>query len=151
MTNYFSSTILNRQTGSATTLRERLLSDPQMRRNQAASQGSPAEWVTPITATFADHPRLSATEQKQRALQVAKSYKSHFLAEYRYRDDQNLAVAVIRPRSTSDSVQQICVDADGNVSILDENLPQRLILSRVAVVLSGMLAAIGTLMWFILS
>ncbi|HEX3053073.1 MAG TPA: hypothetical protein VHP83_20610 [Aggregatilineaceae bacterium] len=154
MANYSSSTILNRRTGSAATLRERLLSDPQIRRNQPAYTSPPAELVAPITVTFASanvHPCLSAAEQQQRAIQVAKSYKSHFLAEYSYRDDQNVAVAVIRPRSASDSVQQICVDADGNVSILADDLPQRLILSRVAVVLSGMVAAIGTLMWIILS
>jgi hypothetical protein len=117
---------------TALAARERLFRDPAMRHNRPTYTANPDPPVSPTTVTFSaadlnsdprtsDH-RLSPAEQRRQAVQVAKSFKRHYLSEISYLDGCRLAVAVIRPtglpHGPADIAQKICVDVDGNVSVI---------------------------------
>jgi len=146
------------QPNTATLARERLLRDREMRRNKPSHALSPLP-APPITAAFpllAARPGrrfLTPPEQRQQVIQIARNFRSHYLANITYLDDIKMTVAVVRPtharRKECDGPHEICVDAAGNVSVSRCNLarPSRWwpVLSRMLVVVSVVLTALGAL------
>lgn len=106
-----------------------------------------------LTTIAPDAEHLSPLEQQQRALQVARSFKDAYLADVSYLAERQLAVATIRPvltqRNAMDVPHRICVDAEGNVNVLrlsrQTAADQSFMLSRVLLVLGGLLSALATL------
>ncbi|NLX10206.1 MAG: hypothetical protein GXY36_11160 [Chloroflexi bacterium] len=144
--------------GSALLARERLLGERHLRRQHLPFDIEPFTPVSPITETFpagkiihSAYGSLSAAEQKERAVQIARLFRSYTLSGVNYLHDEQLAVAVIVPsrsaRYATESPQQICVDADGNVAVLHYNLllqgAPRLVLHRVLLVAVTTLSVLG--------
>jgi hypothetical protein len=117
---------------TADNARERLLSDRVMRhhRTPGAQPAAPA-----ITVTFPslsaglqlarDLGCLSPTEQKRRAVQIARGFKSHYLSELSYNSASGLAVALLRPaRPGVDIPRWISVTSEGDIRVWEEELDQ---------------------------
>jgi len=151
----------------ARSARARLLNDPALRRNlpaPASAHGSAppasitftprsAELIRPFSAENA----LSRAEQERRARQVAQSFRGHYLAELTYHPEQQIALATIRPREAAqqpDTAHQICVEANGTVSVLHHAGPllveSHLVLRRLLVLVGGLTAVLGTLFSLVL-
>lgn len=152
--------------GAAVAARDRLLHDKAMRRSygETSERGTtPRHAVTVTYVAPADEPdltylapdaeQLSPLEQQQRALQVARSFKDTYLAEVSYLAERQLAIATIRPvlaqRNALDTPHRICVDAEGNINVFRLSGPtaadQHLMLSRVLLILGGLLSVLGVL------
>lgn len=111
---------------AALSARERLLGDSTMRRNQpdySADQHPPAP---PITVTYetvsgsdlcAPPTLFTRSEQERRAIQIARSFKHHYLSEMAHHDRKQLVVAILRPVGTRSAPLRISVDPDGNVNV----------------------------------
>lgn len=72
-----------------------------------------------VAHTRFDDSRLSLTpnDQTRFALQIAKSFKQHYVTEIVYLQDRQVAAATIKPVSQTDIPHTITVDADGNVDV----------------------------------
>jgi hypothetical protein len=150
---------------TAATARERLLRDREMRRNRGPSPGAAPLPAPPVTETFpalAVRPALSAAwsfhhlsplDQKRQAIQIAQSFRSHYLAEIAYHDDRQMTVAILRPiqirHHTLDVPHKICVDAAGNVGVFcsePSQVPARtLAIGWVLLAISVSLIVLGAL------
>lgn len=150
--------------GAAAAARTRLLQDAAMRRNQPGFANR-ALAPSPRTVTFStlaaepdiadvlpDAERLTSIEQQQRALQVARTLKGGYMADLTYLADRRIAVATVCPilaqRNTLDVPHKVCVDADGNVSVIRHDpdaTPQQLVLSRLLLVVGALMSALGAL------
>jgi hypothetical protein len=86
---------------TAATVRHRLLCDRIMRHNRD-------------TAVL---PRLSPAEQYRQAMQIARCFKHHYLAEITCSDDHLMTVAVVRPVVPRHPTYEIWIDIIGNVSV----------------------------------
>ncbi len=147
---------------SAAVARERLLHDPTMRHHNTGRIAGSRLPASPVTVTFpalfidphADealaHQRLSPEAQHWQAVQVARSFKNHYLAEVHYCDDRQSTIAVIRPihvrRNSNQGPQEICVDSAGNVNLSHLGARQSLarrVLSRMLVVAAVVCVAYG--------
>jgi len=132
-----------------------------MRRNQTTYIPESYPPTPPVTVTFPAFPEdlslltagpggLTPTEQHQRAVEIARYFRDHYLSEIIYRDDRHIAIAIIRPRA-DDIPYKICVDRDGNVSIypFEVSVPtlHPIILKRAALAAGSMLAALGALLF----
>jgi hypothetical protein len=122
---------------AAHTARERLLSDRVMRRNKSPGSDDSTSDTTPLSQTQTAAPAvkpllplpegdpLPRAEQEQRAVQVALGFRRYYLAET-YWDESGIAVALVKPifsgKRRADTPHKICVDADGNVSVLPVEL-----------------------------
>jgi hypothetical protein len=118
---------------TATTARERLLRDREMRCNRGPLTGTsplPAPAVTETFSALDTRPacsvawsfhHLSPLDQTRQAIRIAQSFKSHYLAEITYHDDCQMTIAVLRPTQirhhSLDVPHEIRVDAAGNVSV----------------------------------
>jgi hypothetical protein len=60
---------------------------------------------------------LSPTEQCHQVLQIASSFKHHYLAQIDYHDDCQLTIALVKPVDLRRTAHEIWVDAAGNVSV----------------------------------
>jgi hypothetical protein len=86
---------------SAGMVRDRLLLDTTMRHHERT--------------LHAVH--LSPTEQCRQVLQIARSFKHHYLAQIDYHDDYQLTIALVKPVDLRRAAHEIWVDAAGNVSV----------------------------------
>lgn len=153
-------------TSPARSARARLLNDPALRRNLPAPAFAP-DSATPASITFTPRSAelirpfsaenaLSRAEQERRARQVAQSFRGHYLAELTYHPEQQIALATIRPRAAQepDAAHQICVEANGNVSVLHHAGPllaePHLVLWRLLLLAGGLTAMVGTLFSLVL-
>lgn len=150
--------------GAAAAARSRLLQDAAMRRNQPAfSNLALAPFPRTVTySTLATEPdianllpaaeHLTSLEQQQRALQVARTLKDGYLADLTYLADRRIAVATVCPilshRNALDVPHKVCVDVDGNVSVIRHDphaTSQQLVLSRLLLVVGALISALGAL------
>jgi hypothetical protein len=60
---------------------------------------------------------LSPIEQHRQVLQIARSFKHHYLAQIDYHDDRQLTIALVKPANLRRAAHEIWVDAAGNVSV----------------------------------
>lgn len=117
---------------SAFSAKERLMHDGVMRASRSRRVASAhrvslesvpgAEPSTRVPSRFSSlSVFLSPQEQRRRVMDVARSFEGHYLAAIDFMADRNLTVGTVKPvRSTQRAVSevvQICVDAQGNVSI----------------------------------
>ncbi|HML24959.1 MAG TPA: hypothetical protein PKD09_25115 [Aggregatilinea sp.] len=150
--------------GAASAARARLMQDSAMRRNHPTFN-SRTLLPSPLTVTFAtlatepdittvlpDAESLTPAEQQQRALQIARTLKGGYLADLTYLADRRIAVATVCPildqRNPLDVPHKVCVDADGNVSVIRNDphaASQRLVLSRLLLVVGAFISALGAL------
>jgi hypothetical protein len=93
---------------SAGLARARLLHDVAHTRFQEPQPASQAK-------TLADS--LSPDEQTSYAIQIAKSFKQHYLSEVLYLKDSRMAAATLKPINPADIPHTIYVDSDGNVDV----------------------------------
>lgn len=121
------------QSRTASIARDRLLRDHAMRRNKAPLPGFSPLPAPPITETFAAQDarrafsatwsfhHLSPLDQKREAIQIARSFRSHYVAEITYHDDHRTTTALLRPiqvrHHSLDVPHEISVDASGNVNV----------------------------------
>jgi hypothetical protein len=107
---------------SAATVRNRLLHDRTMRHHEP---DPPTTCRTPA-------------EQHRQILQVARSFKFHYLAQIDYHDDRQLTIALVKPADLRRAAHEIWVDAAGNVSVHHRNMPTTLVrpLRPVSIALS---------------
>ena len=151
---------------SAAAARERLLHDSQMRRNRVSlTEISPlpapaiTETFPALAARAAFSPgwsfhRLSPLDQKRQAIQIAQSFKGHYLAEVTYHHDRQMTVAILRPiqirHHTLDVPHEIRVDAVGNVGVFccePFQTPVRPpVIGRVLLTFSVLLLILGALL-----
>lgn len=105
--------LLEKHSSAALAARERLLHDPQIRRNRSLSP-EPS-----VTATFTpEETSLSHRDQEQQAIAIARAYKQYYLAEITYQAHRREVVALIKPlHSVQADPLQIIVDANGNATI----------------------------------
>jgi len=153
----------------AQSARARLLNDPALRRNLPAptvTEPSPATeppTYTPLSAELiraaAGKGYLSRGDQERRARQVAHSFRGHVLVDLTYHAEQQMTIATIRPKDIAaqpnDSAHQICVEANGNVSVLRHTgsgltEEHHLILHRLLLLVGGLTAIAGALFSLIL-
>ncbi|WP_162910051.1 hypothetical protein [Aggregatilinea lenta] len=150
--------------GAAAAARNRLLQDPAMRRSQPAFANRSLA-PSPISITFStptrepdiahvlpDAERLSPIEQQQRALQIARTLKGGYLADLTYMAERRIAVATVHPmlahHNALDVPHNVCVDVNGNASVIRRDpygTPQRLVLSRLLLVVGALMSALGAL------
>jgi hypothetical protein len=80
-----------------------------------------------LSAAWSFH-HLSPLDQKRQAIQIAQSFRSHYLAEITYHDDRQMTVAILKPtqirRHALDVPHLIHIDAAGNVSVSCSERPQ---------------------------
>ncbi|MBN1679889.1 MAG: hypothetical protein JW966_06325 [Anaerolineae bacterium] len=84
-------------------------------------------------------------------MQIVRSFKSLYLSEMNYFEDTGITVAIVRPtdcRGTNlDLPQQICVDANGNVSVLHQDFIDpalnHLVFRRLVLAVGGLLIIVG--------
>lgn len=123
-------TVRNR---TASIARDRLLRDQAMRRNKTPLPGFSPLPVPPITETFASQDArrafsstrsfhyLSPLDQKREVIQIAQSFRGHYVAEITYHDDHQTTIALLRPirirHHSLDVPHEISVDASGNVNV----------------------------------
>lgn len=95
---------------------------------------------------------LSRAEQECRARQVAQSFRHHTLADLTYHAEQQITLATLQPSDAahaSDPPHQICVEANGNVSVLHNSsvlVPDaHLVVHRLLLLVGGLTAVVGTL------
>jgi len=149
---------------SAATVRERLLQDPTLRRNITGRAGTSPLPPAPITVTFPAlfaetlpdaalaQACLTPRAQHAQAVQIARSFRNHYLAEIRYCDERQATIAIIRPihaRRGNQTPQKICVDSAGNVNLYHLGAAQSLvgrILWRLLLAATIVSAALGMLM-----
>jgi hypothetical protein len=121
------------QNRTASIARDRLLHDQATRRNKAPLPGFSPLPAPPITKTFAAQDarralsapwsfhHLSPLDQKREAIQIARSFRSHYVAEITYHDDHQTTIARLRPIHVRhhglDVPHEIHVDASGNVNV----------------------------------
>jgi hypothetical protein len=86
---------------SAAAVRNRLLSDRTMRHHEHNMHVV----------------HLSPAEQRHQALQIVRSFKHHYLAQFSYHDDRHLTIALVKPADIRRPAHEIWVDAAGNVSV----------------------------------
>lgn len=148
---------------SAATVRQRLLQDQTMRRNTTRRAGMSPLPASPITATFpalfidpqADaalaQAHLSPRAQHAQAIQIARSFKEHYLAEIRYCDERKATIAIIRPihvKRGTHTPHEICVDSAGNVNLYHlgaAQSPAGRIVWRLVLAAAALSAALGML------
>jgi hypothetical protein len=92
---------------SAAAVRNRLLHDRTMRHHEL---DLPLTYLTPA-------------EQHRQVLQVARSFKHHYLAQIEYHDDCQLTIALVKPADLRRAAHEIWVDAAGNVSVHRGDMP----------------------------
>lgn len=152
--------------GPAQSARARLMNDPAMRRNHSSHNWAPRSTASvsyaPLSAELiraaAGQGSLTRADQERRARQVASSFRQHMVADITYHAEQQITVATLRPIGAAaqpdESAHQICVEANGNVSVLhhgDTPLPaDHLIVHRLVLLVAGLTAAVGALGSFIL-
>ncbi len=91
---------------TAATVRNRLLRDTTMRHHERCLN----------TAC------LSPVEQHRQALQIARSFKHHYLAQIIYHDDYQMTTALVKPADRRRPAHEIWVDATGNVSVHHQDI-----------------------------
>lgn len=153
----------------AQSARARLLNDPALRRNlpppSAEGQRPDSEppTYTPLSAELiraaAGKASLSRSDQERRARQVAHSFRGHVLVNLTYHAEQQMTIATIRPKDSAtqpcDTPHQICVEANGNVSVLHHTASglaeeHHLILPRLLLLVGSVVAVLGMLFSLIL-
>jgi len=154
--------------GPAQSARSRLLTDPAMRRNRPARATRPAA-PTPAPISYAPlsaeliraaagQGSLSREDQERRAYQVASSFRQHVLIDMTYHAEQQITVATLRPKDPMaqpyDTAHKICVEANGNVSVLHHGdtalSEEHLIVHRLLLLVAGVTATVGELCTLIL-
>lgn len=154
--------------GPAQSARSRLLTDPAMRRNRpvratrpTASAPDPITYA-PLSAELiraaAGQGSLSREDQERRAYQVASSFRQHVLVDLTYHAEQQVTVATLRPKNPTaqpyDTAHKICVEANGNVSVLHHGdtalSEEHLIVHRLLLLVAGVTATVGALCTLIL-
>ncbi len=153
---------------SASSARQRLLSDGAMRasrvrRTVTAHQTMLDSIPAPrgVQGARPDEPALGVIlppfEQRRRLIEIAASYRRHYLAAVEYIAEQNVTVGTIKPVGSapdgSGMVLEICIDARGNASVSPvcdqaasgSSLP----LGRLAVWFAALLAAAGAAAYFL--
>jgi hypothetical protein len=115
---------------SATTVRNRLLSDRTMRHCEHVVHLSPAE-------------------QRRQALQIVRSFKHHYLAQLSYHDDRHLTIALVKPADTRRPAHEIWVDAAGNVSVHHRDIQSKnyRLLRPICVALSIVLVCLSVIIF----
>lgn len=91
---------------SAGLARARLLKDIAHTRFSVAS-----------AAAYPTSASLSPDQQTRFAIQIAQSFKQHYLTEVVYLNDCQMAAATIKPANHTDIPHTIYVDTDGNVDV----------------------------------
>ncbi len=152
----------------AKSARARLLNDPALRRNSPAPTLAVAEpasvrvTYTPLSAELiraaAGKSCLARADQERRARQVANSFRQHMLVNLTYHAEQQMTIATIQPKDgiaqPHDTAHQICVEANGNVSVLhgahSELSEEHLILHRLLLLAGGVAAFFGALFSLVL-
>lgn len=153
----------------AQSARARLLNDPALRRNLPAppiaaypSAPEPPTY-TPLSAELiraaAGKGYLSRGDQERRARQVAQSFRQHTVVDLTYHAEQQMTIATICSKNGAaqpdDSAYQICVEANGNVSVVHHTRSglteeHHLILHRLLLLVGGLTVAVGALISLIL-
>lgn len=147
---------------SAEMARERLLNDRQIHRNRnfhADGLPLPSDPFSGLPATGPFSPAfaqnlLTSSEQKRQAIQIAQTFRQHYLAVITYHEDCRVVVATVRPiharNYRRDVAHDIHVDPAGNVNIVQcppEHSPQRwLALGRLLMVASIVVTLFGSLL-----
>lgn len=150
------------RTSSASSARERLLSDGAMRASrvrraatahQSALQSIPVSREVPEATASVTLPEmiLLPHEQRRRLIQIAASYDGHYLATVEFVAERNMTVGTIKPvRSAAghpEPAREICIDSRGNVSVSPScqgtASPAGLPVGRLAMWLVALLAALG--------
>lgn len=150
------------RTSSASSARERLLSDGAMHASRArrvATAHQSALQSIPVSGSVAEaaegvtlsEEALPPSEQRRRLIQIAASYEGHYLAAVEFVAERSMTVGTIRPvRSAAgrpEVEREICVDSRGDVSISPSCRraapPSALPLGRLALWLAALLTALG--------
>ena len=118
---------------SAATVRNRLLHDRTMRHHEP---DPPTTCLTPA-------------EQHRQILQVARSFKFHYLAQIDYHDDRQLTIALVKPVDLRRAAHEIWVDAAGNISVQHRD-GQPVFHRLLRPILVGLFTALVCLFLFIL-
>lgn len=86
---------------------------------------------------------LLPSEQHRQAVQIARCFEHHYLAEVTYLDDCQMTVALVKPIHTRQPAYEIWVDSAGSVRVFHRDTPSApgRVLSRL-VFLTGTALAI---------
>ncbi len=140
------------QPSAALSARERLLHDPQIRRNKSTYANHARPAAPSVTVTFETSGpgvTLSRAEQEQQAIAIARTYRHYYLAEIAYQANLCEVTALIKPmHHTKTNALQITVDASGNANIEALELPAYRPSFRRLLLVIGLLATAATILAF---